>query len=249
MQSPDLDYSVSARGKLATQPIADFLAANFAGVPIKSVFGFTEYTPLYGGRKFSQPELSDADIAWLYDRGIGYRIPLQNLLSTRADYEQSRAFLDRHHRAGNSVIVVRDEMAGWVRSDYPLFEIEASVILQVRNTDRLEGLLKSYDVVVLHPELNDRPEELAAIPDKRRIRLFVNAGCMYQCPTMECYGSFSRMNKQIEGAVFRCAQLHDHAFVQSRAMVQAMTEFDVPALAALGFTRFKRLRSGGATGY
>ena len=40
----DLDFSVSARGKLERQPIAHYLGEHFLGVPVKSVFGFREHT-------------------------------------------------------------------------------------------------------------------------------------------------------------------------------------------------------------
>ncbi|HVZ53821.1 MAG TPA: hypothetical protein VG986_17770 [Pseudolabrys sp.] len=249
MSSSSLDYSISARGKPAGMPVEAFIKFFFDALPIKSVFGFREYTPLYGGRNFVEPELSDADIAWMYDNGIGYRIPLQNSIANRADYEDNKWFLEKYHRAGNSVILVKPEMAGWIRDDFPLFESEASVILQARTVEKAEELLNSFDVVVLHPELNDEKEELARLADKDRIRLFANAGCMYKCPTMECYASLSRLNKRIPGAQYKCAMHRDTEYLAERMQVTGMTEFDIDGLIGLGFSKFKRLRSKGKSGY
>lgn len=245
----NVDFSVSARGKFAGNSVEAFLAIFFEGIPVKSIFGFREYTPLYGGRIFRGPELSDADIDWMYAHGIGYRIPLQNIVATREDYEKSRPFLERYHRKGNSVITVRAEMAKWVRADFPLFEIEASVINQVRSVDKLPQFFENFDIVVLHPSLNDYPEELLKIDRKDRIRLFVNAGCMYKCPTMECYGSISRLNKQIPESKFKCAQDHFPEYALDRAGQIGMTEFDPQPLIELGFTRFKRMRNKSNTAF
>lgn len=242
--TPVLDFSVSARGKTADQSIAHYLGEHFFGVPVRSVFGFREHVKLYGGRQFMAPELSPADIGWMYDHGIGYRIPLQTIQATFEDYQESKPFLAKYHRPGNSVILVRHDMAEWVRNDFPDYEIEASVIHQVRTVDRLPRLEEIFDIVVLHPCLNDEAEVLASIADKSRIRLFANAGCMYRCPTMECYKGFSASNRG-DLTPFACSQHHIPEF---RSQVQFHT-FDVDKLVALGFTKFKKLRNRGVTGY
>lgn len=249
MLPANLDFSISARGKWAGNSVAAFLNIFFQGIPVKSVFGFTEYTPLYGGRVFSAPELTPDDIAWMYDRGIGYRIPLQNIVTTRADYEAGKPFLEKYHRKGNSVITVRKDLAQWVREDFPLYELECSVINQVRKVEQLTEYLDDFDVVVLHPELNDRLDDLEKIEDKSRIRLFVNAGCMYKCPSMECYGSISRLNKRVPDAKFQCLQYRDADYAQSRAAETGMTEFDPMPFVKLGFTRFKRMRNKSNTAF
>ncbi|NIK89796.1 hypothetical protein FHS83_003114 [Rhizomicrobium palustre] len=249
MFSETLDFSVSARGKTMSNSIAAFLAIFFEDIPVKSVFAFREYTPLYGGRIYHGPELSDADIHWMYDNGIGYRIPLQNIVTSREEYLSSKPFLAKYHRKGNSVIVARAELARWIREDFPDFELEASVINQVRTLDKLSSFLENYDVVVLHPIMNDDLAGLSTIADKSRIRLFVNAGCMYQCPTMECYGSISRMNKLVPNTEFKCAQDHVPEYAEARLTAEGMTEFDTAALVNLGFTRFKRMRNKSNTAY
>ncbi|GAB6039428.1 hypothetical protein [Endothiovibrio diazotrophicus] len=249
MDIASLDFSVSARRKAPDQPIGAFLAEFFSDVPVRSVFAFREYSSLYGGRRFVEPELSEADVAWMYDHGIGYRIPLQTSLLNRADYLRNQPFLARYHRKGNSVIVTHTDLAQWIREDFPDYEIEASVINRITSVDDLDAWFRIYDVVVLHPRLNTKRDELATIAAKQRIRLFANAGCMYRCPTMECYESFTLMNKRFPGAEISCAQLHNPRYNAFIASLDEMTEFDVAALAEAGFTRFKKLRSKGQIAY
>ena len=180
----------------------------------------------------------------MYDHDIGYRIPLQSIQADLKDYQDSRKFLEKYHRPGNSVILVRHDLAKWIRQDFPEFEIEASVIHQIRSVDRIPTLADIFDIVVLHPELNDQVDELGAIQHKDRIRLFANAGCMYRCPTMECYKTFSANNRG-DPVPFACSQQHMPEF---RSQVQ-FHSFDVEQLVALGFRKFKKLRNRGTTGY
>ena len=240
----NVDYSVSARSKSERQPIAHFLGEHFWGIPIRSVFGFREHVKLYGGRPFMTSELSEQDVHWMYDHGIGYRIPLQSIQATFADYKESRAFLAKYHRAGNSVIVVRHDLAKWIRQDFPEFEIEASVIHRIRSICQITRLSEIFDIIVLHPSFNDQIDVLAAIPDKDRIRLFANAGCLYRCPTMECYKTFSANNRG-DRVPFSCS---GQRFPEYRAQVY-FHAFDLDRLISLGFHRFKKLRSKGITGY
>ncbi len=240
----NLDFSVSARGKSELQPIAHYLGEHFFGVPIKSVFGFREHTKLYGGRQYLAPELSDGDIRWMYDHDIGYRIPLQSIQANFQDYKDSRKFLEKYHRPGNSVILVRHDLAEWIRQDFPEFEIEASVIHQIKSVERIPQLEDIFDIVVLHPSLNDQADVLATIQNKDKIRLFANAGCMYRCPTMECYKTFSANNRG-DPIPFACSQ---HHMPEYRSQVTFHT-FDVDQLVALGFSKFKQLRNKGITGF
>jgi hypothetical protein len=64
----------------------------------------------------------------MYDHDIGYRIPLQNIVASREEYVASKTFLAKYHRKGNSVIIARAKLAKWIHEDFPLFEVEASVI-------------------------------------------------------------------------------------------------------------------------
>jgi hypothetical protein len=238
-------YTVSARAKQFTNlPIMEFLGRYYSHLKlsqIESVFGFVERSALYGGRPFIEPELMDQDIADLFTNKIGIRLPLSNHKASRDEYEESRPFLDKYHRDGNSVIITNDDLAGWIRQDFPRFHIEASVIKNIDNQRKLRKALKIYDTVVLPAKCNNDVEFLQSIVDKDRIRIFLNAGCAYNCSSKICYPSVSEMNKY-QGASYRCSQQLIPRDVQMR-------EFDEHWFVSIGFTRFKLLRSGGITAF
>ena len=76
-----MQFTISVRGKVAEIPILGFLARNYPDIPydqIDSVFGFLEKSTLYGGRPFTEPQISDEDVGKLYSVGIGVRIPFTN---------------------------------------------------------------------------------------------------------------------------------------------------------------------------
>jgi hypothetical protein len=241
-----VQFTISARGKQGRTPILRFIGREFEGVPmaeIDSVFGFVEHTPLYGGRPFSAPELSPRDVETLRVCGVGLRLPLSNHHASREEYESSRALLERHHRRGNSVIVQKDEMARWIRRDYPEYEIEASVIKEVDTHDGVRRALETYDTVVLPMRLTQDLAFLERIEEKSRIRLFANAGCALNCPARICYPSFSRFNRS--GGKIACS------YGTKPRDLLGMIDFDLAPLTALGFVRFKllRTRQHGLTGF
>lgn len=242
-----LRFTVSARGKTPDLPVLRFLARNFATVPVASIdslFGFVEPSTFYGGRVYRTPELTPRDMAVMYDVGIGLRLPITNHFADEAEYAANRPFLARHERAGNSVIVTNDDLARWIRRDFPGYRIEASVIKNLKERDRIARALELYDTVILPMEMCERPDELAALPDKDRITLFANAGCALTCPARICYVSTSKINKS-QDVEWRCSQP-----VRERE-TRGMIDFDIDALAALGFRRFKLLRArpGNRTGF
>lgn len=238
-------YSItlSARSKNPITHISIFLQENFNGLElnkIDSIFGFSDPCRLYGGRIYYGYELTDMDLHWMYDNNIGYRIPLSNFLVNEEVYEESRQFLNKHHRKGNSVIVMKDLLAEKIKNDYPLFSVECSVTKEVNTVAKLEKALKLYDTIVPLPEaFNTDYELLDAIPQeiKDRIRLFLNVGCAYKCPGRVCYGAMSRINMKIEGAKFECSQENNKQYIPS-----GMTEFDLQKYLEMGYTKFKLLR-------
>lgn len=240
-------YTVSARGKREGEPIARFLRNNFGNLPLQqidSVFGFVERSTMYGGRMFFDRQLSDADVLELNDNGIGLRIPFTNHTIEREEYEANQALLEKYHTQPNSVIVTNDDLARWVRQDFPGYSIEASVIKNVTSLRKLQSALDIYDTVVLPMILNYKHEFLESIEDKDRIRLFANAGCALTCPSRICYASISAFNK-FKGGEFQCSQP-----IKQRELM-GMVDFDIEELSALGFHRFKLLRArpGNMTGY
>lgn len=240
----NISYTLSARGKPVDTPVMAFLGAHFSQIPLEqidSLFGFVEQSSLYGGRPFTGAELTDADVTALYDHDIGLRLPLSNHYVERTEYQDARSFLEKYHRAGNTVIVTNDDLARWIRADFPRYHIEASVIKNIDNTQKLERAFALYDTVVPPARLGDNDDFLHGIAAKDRIRLFVNAGCAYNCPSKICYPAVSRMNKY-QGAPYRCSQ-------PLIARDVSMHSLDVPRLVAMGFSRFKLLRQRTVTAF
>jgi hypothetical protein len=244
---PIMRYTISARGKPNNIPILAFLAKEFSDIAIAqidSVFGFVERSPLYGGRIFTKPELTPYDVFDLYYANVGVRLPLTNHYVEPREYEASAPLLETYHRDGNAAIVTNDNLARWIRRDFPKYRIEASVIKNLKSHDRIARALDLYDTVVLPMELNDDSAFLANAPDKGRITLFANAGCALTCPSKICYVSISKFNKTGEGE-FKCSQ------TLKEREARGMVDFDLVRLQELGFSRFKLLRSrpGGLTGH
>lgn len=236
---PEYRFTVSARGKRPEVPVFRFLRNQFGHVPlarIGSLFGFVEQTTLYGGRCFKGRELSDRDVAQLNNAGIGLRLPLSNHFATREEYLASRPLLEKYHNELNSVIVTNDELAEWIRADYPYYRIDASVIKNIDNPKKLGRAFKLYDEVVLPMKSNEDQAFLDAIEEKDRITLFANAGCAFTCPAHTCYVSVSRINKGDPDQPWVCSQ-----FTKERELL-GMVDFDLEALLRKGFRSFKLLR-------
>ena len=234
-----MQYTISVRGKSEEIPILPFLAKNYPDIPhqeIDSVFGFLERSTLYGGRPFTEPQISDADVSKLYSVGIGVRIPLTNHYAEQEEYRENLPLLEKYHLEGNAVIVTNDDLARWIRADFPKYKIEASVIKNIDTYDEIEKAFEIYDTVVLPMKINEDPDFLTHIENKARITLFANAGCALTCPSKICYPSISKMNK-FKGGEFKCSQT-----LKYREM-HGMIDFDLEKLAALGFSRFKLLRA------
>jgi hypothetical protein len=245
---PEYTFTVSARSKQPNVPVFAFLRRQFGNVPlaqIESLFGFVERSTLYGGRGFFRRELSDRDVQQLNNAGIGLRIPMSNHYATRAEYEENFALLHKYCRKGNSIIVTNDDLARWIRQDFPTYRIDASVIKNIKNRRKLDQAFEIYDEVVLPMKANEDLEFLSDIEDKDRITLFANAGCAFTCPSRTCYTSVSKINKGNSTEKFRCSRS-----IKQRESL-GMIDFDLEPLREMGFHRFKLLRSrrGQLTGF
>lgn len=229
----NIDFTISAR---TAHDIVDITNKLSSVINIESVFGFTEYTPLYGGRVFDEPQVTESDLNSLYSMGISFRIPLTNTLITKNDIIKSKSFLEKHHRKGNSVILstTDKEIIDIFRFDYPNYSIESSVLLDPTTIEEIEDLLDLYDTVVLHGACNNK-ELLNHIDDKNRIRLFANMGCALNCPNRICYTHFSELNKGMETTGSSCSSL------QQYRKFNGMTDFNLEELYNSGYTKFKLL--------
>jgi len=242
MSSKDLTFTVSARGKLDYLTMDKFLNMYQSVIGdgcISSVYGFSTFSPLYGGRSFATPDLKESDIDYLADNDIGFRIPLTSSIFTEDSYERTKPLLDKHHNKLNSIICTNDMLAKRIREDYSEYKIEASVIKNIK-LSKISENLDIYDSVVLPMKTNDDIDGLVGIEEKDRIILFANAGCAYNCPSKVCYQTISRKHNQTgrrsdlmcsEGIVPR-ENLGLVADVGSKA-------FDLEMLSGLGFKNFK----------
>ena len=248
-----MQFTISARNKKARQSIQQFINEYFSKIPveqIESFFGFTTYTPLYGGRiwnseALSGAELSDYDIRSMYKMGIALRLPLTNHHVSRQEYDDNIPYLEKYYRPGNAVIVTNDDLARWIRADFPDYHLEASVIKNINSLEKIEKAARVYHTVVLPMSCNEDEPFLRSIEDKSIIRLFANAGCALTCPSKICYPSISKANKVKDPSLFRCSQS-----LKERELL-GMIDFDLDYLQSLGFHRYKllRSRSGGMTGH
>jgi len=243
-----MQFTVSARGKVAAVPIQQFIRKNYSDLPLEQIdsfFGFTEASTLYGGRFFHNTELSRYDVRSLYKMNINLRLPLTNHYATPGEYEENLPFLEKYHRPGNSLIITNDELAGWVRADFPDYKLEASVIKNINNLRKVEAAFEIYDTVILPMASNDDEALLKSIDNKKNITLFANAGCAYTCPSKICYVSISKANKTNDNSLFKCSQK-----LKERNTI-GMYDFDLDHLQDLGFERFKLLRprQGNMTGF
>jgi hypothetical protein len=243
-----MQFTISARGKRAGQPIQKFIKANFSQVPLEQIdsfFGFTTHSSLYGGRIWHYTELSEYDVRSMYKMGINVRLPLTNHYVTREEYEENIPFLEKYYRPGNSIIITNDDLAKWIREDFPDYRIEASVIKNIKSLKNIEKAARLYDTVILPMPCNNDEKFLRSIEDKSIITLFANAGCALTCRWRICYASISKANKAGDPGLFRCSQK-----LKERELL-GMQDFDLDYLQSLGFERFKllRARSTGMTGY
>ena len=169
---------------------------------------------------------------------------MSNHFVDRGEYERNRAMLEKYHRRPNSVIVTNDDLASWIREDFPEYHIDASVIKNIKSYEKIDEALALYDSVVLPMRINEDLEFLNKIVEKQKIILFANAGCALTCPSKLCYRSISIYNKG-KGGDFECSQIY-----KGRSL-RGMVDFDLQPYIDLGFHRFKMLRSrpGAVTGF
>jgi len=164
---------------------------------IDYAFGQVEgNTSLYGGRIADGINLTRIDVYWLYDKGIGLKIPLTNKFISDKQYKESKPFLKQYHRKGNAIITATDELAKHIKNDFPDYQIEASCIQDLVTAEKLKKKISLgvYDTIVLPIHMNDDIKFLKSIKDKKIIRLFLNVECSYTCPKKVCYGTTSKIN-------------------------------------------------------
>lgn len=255
MINKDVVYTVSARGKNENMPVLEFLKTYFSSIPLEqvdSVFGFTEPSTFYSGRPFLRRQLSEADVAALYENNIGLRIPFSNHFVTEEEYGKHIPFLEKYQRKGNSVICTNDKLAQWIRKDFPEYKVEASMLKEIDSHEKIDKALDIYDSVILPMNLNYNTGFLSSIRNKDRITLFGNAGCALTCPDRICYQVISKTNKKLVNQhpirryvtfLFRLGFPIDWcSYKLHPRKLKGMVDFDLDRFYELGFRRFKMLR-------
>lgn len=240
MDYSKVKFTVSARGKEDIS-ILEFLFKYFPEYcgKISTVWGFVEHCSLYGGRVFVKREISETDVNELYDAGIGLKLPISSVTATHDDYIASKEFLRKYHVDGNSVIVVRDDLAEWIKNDFPKYKVEASAIKNIKTLDSIQEASKLYDSIVLRSFMNDNPDFLINIPNKDQITLFLTYGCSHGCNSKICYTDMSRVNvvppEQRGEFVIRCSQ-------EKFPEPDVYYNWDIDPFVAMGFSSFKVMR-------
>jgi hypothetical protein len=230
--------TVSCRNKPNYMPMEEWLAQynKYAPLEITGVFGFLEeFSPLYGGRIYEEAEITKEDIQFLRNNGLQLKINLTGNKATENEYRESRDLLNTYYYPNNVVSVIDDNLASWIKRDYPNYIVEASVIKKV-GFDKIDKILETYDQMVLPIALNDDIENLKKIKQKDKIVLFANAGCGYTCKHQICYSSVSKINKgEIPLEEYKCSQEF------KPREVFKLHDFDIDKLKELGFSNFKYL--------
>ncbi len=216
---------------------------------IDYAFGQVEgNTSLFGGRIADGINLTRVDVYWLYDKGIGLKLPLTNKFISDKQYKESKPFLKQYHRKGNAIITATDKLAKYIKNDFPDYQIEASCIQDIVDTKKLEQKISLgvYDTVVLPIHMNDDVKFLKRIKDKEKIRLFLNVECSYSCPKKICYGPTSKINVgEKEQKEFKCSFWD---FGMERTFHKDHIDwnnfyFDKAEFDKIGFTKYKLLPS------
>lgn len=175
---------------------------------IDYVFGQTEeFSRLWGGRVAHSHNLTRLDTYWLYDKGIGVKLPLSTKIFDEDNYKESAFMLNTYHRDGNSILTGTHELARRVKNDFPDYKLEASAVMDINTEDKLNGAIATglYDTIVLPIGMNDDTEFLERIENKDQIRLFINAECSYTCPNKVCYGTTSQINSERTTDEMKCS--------------------------------------------
>jgi len=205
---------------------------------IESVFGNAVFPSLlYGGRVYQvNNSLTSLHLSQLKDLGIGFSINLTNHFFDERAYEQSRSFLEMHHRKGNSITCYSDKLAARVRKDFLDYILRASIIKNINTIEKVRKAFDLYDQVVIPMDKNDDDGFLEKLPHKSRILLFGNAGCAYSCKARSCYYGFSQTN-QGKTSTLDCSKQ------QLPRLDLGRIYFDIKKFYEMGFSHFKLIPS------
>lgn len=235
--NPELRYTVTARDLRPHLGVKEYLHVLFPFIKldqVESLFGFTtQFSPLYGGRPYVKAHsMTNTHLEEMSEAGINVSLNLTNHFFSEKAYQATLPLLERHHQPGNSITCFNDELASRLRQDFPDYILKASIIKHLNSLERIQRALDCYDQVVLPMDKNHDPEFLEKLPEKKRITLFANASCAYNCMSRSCYVGFSQ---EIQGmpVTSECS-----IPVKKRENLGKIF-FDVKTFHALGFRQMK----------
>jgi hypothetical protein len=239
-----LSLTISCRTKTAEtmeEWISKFMGSGQEN-EVTGVFGFLEEgTPLYGGRPYVGAEITKQDIDYLSRKGIGLTIPISNLEATRKEFEDTIPMLKKYYNDNTCLLVSNDKLAKWIKEEFPLYTIEASVQRHI-SIPQIPEALDIYDRVPIQMNitynLDKNFKDLEAIKDKRRIIVYATGGCMTVCENTLCHKAFSSINKsgvKADGG-FRTCHISDPI---QRSFILPVYVADIDRLKSMGFQHFK----------
>lgn len=238
---PGLKFSVSGRKVHPNLDMLQYLKLHYMYLDIASidsVYGAALFPSLlYGGRPYDvKRSLTWIHFQQLKELGINFTITLTNHYVDDKIYQQSHAFLERHHRKGNAIVCHSNRLARKIREDFPLYTLRASIMKNINTVEKVEKNLELYDQLVIPMEMNDDDKFLEAIQCKDRVILFANAACGYTCRNRTCWTAVSQQNQGRQETT-DCSK--DALYLKEVGKVF----FDVGKFHAMGFRNFKLIPS------
>ena len=161
------------------------------GVRIDSVYGSFPQCKANGGRHVLglryTAEHMDATFSALNDAGVKARLTFTNLFVDSAMLREDayvQRILDVASRHNVEIIVYSDEVADYLRNNYP-FKLVLSTTREITDIDVLNDALERFDYVVLNYNLNKDYDFISRIDHPERIEMMVNEVCAPNCPVRQ----------------------------------------------------------------
>ena len=147
--------------------------------------------------------------------GIGFNITFSNNQLSENDFqdEDCNWFLEQCESLMNSVIVSSHMLKNYIRENYPAYKIVASIGFNRKDPDFYQDIQHEYDMMVLHPDLNQNLELIKRL-DVSKLEVLVNEYCKKNCEFRTQHSEFiSKLNKKQTTYLKR-----DHTFMNGRCM-------------------------------
>jgi len=138
------------------------------------------------------PQLALERVARLNDEGISFNLTFNNTLeSIDLDDEVGNYLLARLHNDMNSVTVATESLRRHVASNFPKYNVIASICMVLSQMDECVEACKRFDEVVMLPIFAYQPELLPSLPLDKLIFL-INDLCHIFCLRKDHYDYISR---------------------------------------------------------